>query len=232
MRKFAGITAGAAVMCGIVAATADATPAGNAAVGFTAEAVDGHSVISIDTGGLVIQDSMLKIEDTAGTVLAAAPLRFRIDEFEFPIAARISDRTATLTPLIDRAHARYEPVALPYAEQAPWQNEYDRESAAWNRLSSTILTGATLGTLIGGIGGSAAGCVLGGIAGATVAAATIVGLFGPFLPAAAIGCLGGVIAVGALGTLAGQLLVTAPITVAAAIQYFTTIAAPAPQPGK
>ncbi|MBF6247116.1 hypothetical protein IU471_26585, partial [Nocardia elegans] len=62
--------------------------------------------------------------------------------------------------------------------------------------------------------------------GATVAAATIVGLFGPFIPAAAVGCLGGIIAVGALGTLAGQILVTAPVAVAAAVQYFTTVNQP------
>ncbi|MEU4345799.1 hypothetical protein AB0H00_31905, partial [Nocardia sp. NPDC023852] len=74
--------------------------------------------------------------------------------------------------------------------------------------------------------GGAVGCVLGGIAGATVAAATIVGLFGAFIPAAVIGCLGGIIAVGALGTLAGQLLITAPVAIGAAIQYFTTINQP------
>lgn len=65
--------------------------------------------------------------------------------------------------------------------------------------------------------------------GAAAATATIIGLFGPILPAAAVGCLGGVIAVGALGTIAGQLLVTAPVIVAAAIQYFTTINSPLPK---
>ncbi len=69
-----------------------------------------------------------------------------------------------------------------------------------------------------------------GIAGATVASATIVGLFGLFVPAAVIGCLGGIVAVGALGTLAGQLLVTAPVAVLATVQYFTTIAQPPPIP--
>lgn len=36
--------------------------------------------------------------------------------------------------------------------------------------------------LVGGIAGGAIGCVLGGIVGATVASATIIGLFGPFIP--------------------------------------------------
>ncbi|MEV6096239.1 hypothetical protein AB0L60_07135, partial [Nocardia sp. NPDC051981] len=76
--------------------------------------------------------------------------------------------------------------------------------------------------------------VLGGILGAGAASATIVGLFGPFIPAAAIGCIGGMAAVGFLGTLAGQLFVTAPVAIAAAIQYFSTINQPhiAPAPAK
>ncbi|MGV9434238.1 hypothetical protein ACWDWR_31895, partial [Nocardia sp. NPDC003354] len=75
-------------------------------------------------------------------------------------------------------------------------------------------------------------CVLGGIIGATVASATIVGLFGPFLPAAAVGCIGGVLAIGALGTVAGQIFVTAPVALGAAIQYFTTINQPFTPPAK
>jgi hypothetical protein len=70
--------------------------------------------------------------------------------------------------------------------------------------------------------------VLGGIAGATIASATIVGLFGPFIPAAAIGCLGGVLAVGSLGAVVGQILITAPVAIGAAIQYVTTINSPFP----
>ncbi len=127
------------------------------------------------------------------------------------------------------AHAEYRPVSLPFEDEAPFKTQYDREQAAFGRMSTTILMGATLGSLIGGLGGAAVGCVLGGVVGATVAAATIVGMFGPFIPAAAVGCLGGIAAMGALGTVAGQLFVTAPIAVMAAVQYFTTIGAPAPQ---
>ncbi len=78
----------------------------------------------------------------AGTVNAA------------PIAADISDRTATLTPQLDMAKATYQPVALPFEDKAPWKNEYDREQAAWSRMTSTISMGATIGTLVGGLGGS------------------------------------------------------------------------------
>lgn len=57
------------------------------------------------------------------------------------------------------------------------EDPYDRELAAWNRLTSTIGAGAAIGTLAGGLTGGAVGCVLGGIAGATVASAAIIGLF-------------------------------------------------------
>nr|WP_067865128.1 hypothetical protein [Nocardia shimofusensis] len=230
MRKIVAVAAGLVAACGIASGTAGAAPSGDGIVDFTAHATDTQSIISIDEGALVVEDSALKIKAVDGSVLAGMPLSFRIDDFEFPIAAEIADRTVTLTPQFDREHAVFKPVALPFEDKAPWKNEYDREVAAWSRLTSTISMGAAIGTVVGGLGGAAVGCVLGGIAGATVASATIVGLFGPFVPAAAIGCIGGVLAVGALGTLAGQLLVTAPVAIGAAIQYFTTINSPAPQP--
>ncbi|MEU1996521.1 hypothetical protein ABZ511_18860 [Nocardia gamkensis] len=215
------------------ATSTEAAAAGG--VGFTAHATETSSVITTDSGSLVVEDQVLKLKAADGTVVAGAPLTFHLDEFEFPIAAEISERTATLTPQFDLAHATYKPVALPFEDKAPWKTEYDREQAAWSRLTSTVGMGATIGTLVGGIGGASVGCILGGIAGATVAAATIVGMFGPFIPAAAVGCLGGIVAVGALGTVAGQILVTAPVAVGAAIMYFSTINSPmpkAPEPQK
>ncbi|WP_227997954.1 hypothetical protein [Nocardia australiensis] len=237
MRKFAATSALLIAAIGVTAGTANAAPAvDDAPVNFTANSTDTHSIINIDSGSLVVEDNALKIKAANGNVIAGTPLSFRVDEFEFPIAADIADRTATLTPQLDPAKAVYKPVALPYEDKAPWKTEYDREQAAFNRMKDTIAMGATIGTLVGGIGGGAVGCVLGGIAGATVASATIIGLFGPFIPAAAIGCVGGIIAIGALGTIAGQLLVTAPVAIGAAIQYFTTInqpfVAPAPAPAK
>ncbi|WP_280193081.1 hypothetical protein [Nocardia farcinica] len=235
MRKFAATSALLIAALGVTAGTVNAAPAAPAesgAINFTAQSTDTQSIISIDSGSLVVEDNALKIKAADGTTVAGAPLTFRVDEFEFPIAADISDRTATLTPQLDVDKAVYKPVALPFEDKAPWKSEYDRELAAFNRLKDTIGMGATIGTLVGGLGGAAVGCVLGGIAGATVASATIVGLFGPFIPAAAIGCLGGILAVGALGTLAGQILVTAPVAIGAAIQYFTTINQPFVPPAK
>jgi hypothetical protein len=229
MRKFAATSALLIAAMGVAAGTANAQPAAPAAdapINFTAKTTDNSSIITTDAGSLVVEDNALKIKAANGNVVAGTPLSLRIDDFEFPIAADISGRTATLTPQIDPAKAVYKPVALPFEDTAPWKTPYDREQAAWNRLKDTIATGATVGTLIGGLTGGTLGCVLGGIAGATVAAATIVGLFGAFLPAAAIGCIGGIIAVGAIGTLAGQIFITAPVAIGAAIQYFTTINQP------
>ncbi|MFI1237824.1 hypothetical protein [Nocardia salmonicida] len=230
--KFAVATALATAAVAVTAGTSPAQPpaAAPAAIGFSAHATDTQSIISIDSGSLVVEDNALEIKSADGIVVAGTPLNLRIDEFEFPIAAEISGRVATLTPQLSVDRAVYKPVALPYEDKAPWKTEFDREQAAWSRLTSTIGMGATLGTLMGGLGGGALGCVLGGIAGATVAAATIVGLFGAFLPAAAIGCIGGIIAVGAVGTLLGQILVTAPVAIGAVIQYAATLNQPAPAP--
>ncbi|MFD3510540.1 hypothetical protein [Nocardia sp. NPDC058666] len=232
MRKLAVVAALVTLATGAGAGTSVATPEVDAPVNFTAAEVDGTSVITTDAGSLVVEDGAFKVKAANGTTIAATPLTFRLDDYELPIAAHIAGNTATLTPQLDVDKAVYKPVALPFEDKAPFKSEYDREVAAWSRLTSTISTGAAVGTLVGGLTGGAVGCVLGGIVGASVAAATIVGLFGPFLPAAAVGCIGGILAVGALGTLAGQIFITAPVAIGAAIQYFTTINAPFTAPAK
>ncbi|WP_227983673.1 hypothetical protein [Nocardia spumae] len=226
IKNLAATAALVAAALGLSTATAGAAPADAGAVNYTATTTTTGTVISTDAGSLTADNGVFTIEAADGTVLAGTELSFRVDDFVFPIEARIHDRTATLTPQFDPAHAVYKPVAMPFEDSAPWKTPYDREQAAWSRMTSTMGTGATIGTLVGGITGGGVGCLLGGIAGATVAAATIVGMFGPFVPAAMVGCLGGIVAIGALGTLAGQLLVTAPVAVMAAAQYFTTINAP------
>ncbi|MET7769132.1 hypothetical protein [Nocardia sp. NPDC005366] len=237
MRKFAATSALLIAALGVTAGAVNAAPAApstDAPINFTAQATDTQSIITIDSGSIVVENDALKIKAADGTVVAGSELKFRLDDYELPIAAQISGNTATLTPQLDVDKAVYKPVALPYEDKAPWKNEYDRELAAFNRLKDTISVGATVGTLIGGLGGGAVGCVLGGLTAGTVASATIVGLFGPFIPAAAVGCLIGASAVGFLGTLVGQIFVTAPVAIAAAIQYFATTTAPfvAPAPAK
>ncbi|WP_280509329.1 hypothetical protein [Nocardia farcinica] len=226
LHRLTAVAATVLTAVGLAVNTATAAPADAQPISFTAHATDTASIIEIDAGTLRVHDNQLQVTTADGRVVAATPLSFVLDDFTFPIAADIDGNRATLTPQLDPAEAVYTPVALPFEDKAPWKSEYDREQAAWSRMTSTISMGATVGTLVGGLGGGAVGCVLGGIVGATVASATIVGLFGPFIPAAAVGCLGGIVAVGALGTLAGQILVTAPVAVAAAVQYFTTVNQP------
>ncbi|MFE3191718.1 hypothetical protein ACFXHA_22095 [Nocardia sp. NPDC059240] len=227
MRKFAATAALAVAALGITAGTVNAAPAADesAPINYTATTTDTSTIVRTDAGAMVVENGNFEIKAANGTVVAGMPLKFRVDNFEFPVVADISDHAATLTPQFDEAHATYAPVqdvALPYEDQAPWKSDYDREQAAWNRLKDTISTGATIGTLVGGLGGAAVGCVLGfGVAGlASIPLATLFGA-GPI-----IGCMVGASTVGFLGTLAGQLFVTAPVAIAAAIQYFSTINEP------
>ncbi|WP_067825760.1 hypothetical protein [Nocardia inohanensis] len=225
MRKFAATSALLIAAMGVTAGTVNAAPAAadNGVVNYAAtQTENGTVVIRTDVGSLVNDNGTFKIQAANGATVAGTELKFRVDDFEFPIAADIAGNTATLTPQYDEAHAVYKPVALPYENQAPWKSEYDREQAAWNRLKDTISMGATIGTLVGGIGGAALGCVAGAALGvvATGALATLFGL-GPLG-----GCIAGAAAVGFLGVLAGQIFVTAPVAIAAAVQYFTTINQP------
>ncbi|MFE3195445.1 hypothetical protein ACFXHA_41035 [Nocardia sp. NPDC059240] len=223
MRKTAAasvlLTASLSLGAAVTGTASADTPA---PVNYTADSTDTAAVIRTDAGSLTVENGVFKIKAADGTTLAGTELSFRVDDFVFPIAADIAGHTATLTPQYDEAHAVYQPIALPYEDQAPWKTPYDREQAAWGRLRDTISVGAALGTLVGGLGGAALGCVVGGVvfAAATAPLATMFGI-GPVA-----GCLIGASTVGFMGTIAGQLFVTAPIAIAAAIQYFTTVNSP------
>lgn len=222
------ITAAVAATTG----TGTASPSDPGVINFSASTTETSSVVSIDAGSLVIEDGVLKVKTAEGSTVAGMPLSLRIDEFEFPIAAEITGRTVTMTPQVSLDKAVYKPVALPFQDKAPWKSEYEREQAAWSRMTSTISLGASIATLVGGIGGAAVGCVLGGVLGGTVVGGTIVGLLGPFIPAALAGCAAGAVIAGPLGAIAGQIFITAPVAIAAAVQYFTTINAPFNPPTK
>ncbi|WP_327140055.1 hypothetical protein [Nocardia sp. NBC_01327] len=227
MRKTAAASALLVAALGFAAGATGAAQADqNEAVNFTATNTEKSTIIKTDAGSLTNENGVFKIKAANGAVLGGTELSFRVDDFVFPIAAEISDHTATLTPELEIDKAVYQPVALPFDDTAPWKTPYDREQAAWGRMRDTIATGAAIGTLTGGLGGGAVGCIIGGVVGAGAAAAAIVGLFGPIVPAAVLGCIGGMAAIGFLGTLAGQLLITAPVAILAAVQYFTTINQP------
>ncbi|MFE5286000.1 hypothetical protein ACFRAQ_13650 [Nocardia sp. NPDC056611] len=195
-------------------------------INYTTTSTGTSTLINTDAGSMVAENGVFKIKAPDGTTVGGSELSFRVDDFVFPIATEINDRVATLTPQFDLSHAQYKPVALPYEDQAPWKNAYDREQAAWNRMRDTIGMGATIGSTVGVVGGAAAGCALGGLSGAALTGALATMLAS--LPAGAQGCVAGVAAGGFLGTLAGQVFVTAPVAIAAAAQYFTTINQPMP----
>ncbi|WP_067531848.1 hypothetical protein [Nocardia crassostreae] len=232
-KKFATTAALLIAALGISAGTAGAAPeapeaADSGVINYAATNTEKSTIIRTDAGSMVVEDGVFKIKAADGTVVAGTELKFRVDEFEFPIAAEISDRTATLTPEFTEEKAVYKPINLPFENQAPWKSEYDREQAAFNRLKDTIAMGATIGTLTGGIGGAALGCVIG--AGVAFAATTPLLLMFGAGPLG--GCIVGASLVGFLGTLAGQIFVTAPVAIMAAYNYFVTINQPFVAPAK
>ncbi len=226
--KAALLAAALSTALGVTAGASHAAPQADSAesgvINYTSTATQENTIVTTDSGSMVVEDGVFKIKAANGTTVGGTELGFRVDDFVFPIAAEIKDRTATLTPQFDLQHAVYKPVALPFEDSAPWKTPYDREQAAWSRMTGTISLGASIATLVGGIGGAAVGCILGGATLGLVTSA-LTAMFG--LPAGvAAGCLAGILAIGALGTLAGQILITAPVAVLAAAQYFTTINQP------
>lgn len=232
MRKFATTSALLIAAVGITAGAVNAAPTeDNGAINYKATSTNENVVIQTDAGSMVVDNGVFKIKAANGTTVAGTDLKFRVDDFEFPVTADIAGHTATLTPQFNEAHATYKPVALPYEDQAPWKTPYDREVAAFTRMKDTIATGATIGTLVGGLGGAAIGCVLGGGATAVLTGALATLFAG--LPGAVLGCIAGMAVIGFLGTLLGQLFVTAPVAILAAAQYFTTVNQPfTPAPSK
>ncbi|WP_433197689.1 hypothetical protein ACQP1G_01730 [Nocardia sp. CA-107356] len=191
-------------------------------VHYTAYQDGNAAVIAIDSGSIVIENGRFQLRSNSGDLLAGIPLEFNLDDIAFPIDARIDGRTATLTPVLDPARAHYKPAALPFEDQAPWKTPYDREVAAWARLTSTITMGAAAGAIVGAVGAGAIGCLLGGVT-AGIATGPLATLFGAG-PLA--GCLIGAVALAPLGVIGGAIFVGAPIAAAAAIQYLTTVNQP------
>ncbi|MEV6360524.1 hypothetical protein [Nocardia asteroides] len=191
-------------------------------INYTAYKDGSAAVITVTDGQLIVEDGKFQIRDRAGHLLAGVPLEFRIDDIVFPIDTKLDGNTATLTPSLDTARARYQPAALPFEEQAPWKSAYDREVAAWNRMTTTISMGAGIGAIVGAVASGTLGCLLGGAAG-TALTGPLATLFGAG-PLA--GCLIGAAALAPIGVLAGAIFVGAPVAIAAFIQYSATVNAP------
>lgn len=237
MRKMAAVSAMTIAALGLAAGTsyADPAPAPAAsdelnvavapAINYKAYQNGTAAVLTTDAGSLTVANGQLQIKDNAGIIVGGIPLVMQLDDMQVPIAAQVQGNTATLT--LDGANAMYKPVALPYQEFAPWKTPYDREVAAWTRMTQTITMGTAIGAIVGAVGAGVVGCVLGGVFGAVGGFAFLIptGGAGPVL-GAAVGCLAGVVAFAPVGTVAGAILVGAPVAIAAGIQYYQTMNEP------
>ncbi|MGH8883355.1 MAG: hypothetical protein ACRD0P_39450, partial [Stackebrandtia sp.] len=148
MRKFAATAALATAAIGITAGTVHAAPAEPApqpgvSVSYKVDDQAKSIALTADNGSVAVEDGKLAIKAADGTVMAGTPLQFRVDDFVFPIAADIHGDTATLTPEADTSKAVYQPVALPYEDQAQWKSDYDREKDAFSRMKDTISMAGT-----------------------------------------------------------------------------------------
>ncbi|MBF6236931.1 hypothetical protein IU474_07550 [Nocardia otitidiscaviarum] len=227
INKFAATSALLVAALGVATGTGHAdAPTGPTPVNVSYQAQERSLTLSTDIGSLEVANGVLAIKSTDGTVMAGAPLRVRVDDFVFPVAAEVSGHTATLTPQIDREHAVYQPVSLPFEDRAEFKNEYEREKAAWSRMTSRIGLAGTLAGLTTTVLGGLVGCALGAVAG-TIATGVVATLFGA---GPIVGCLVGAAAGASLIGIAGTVLITAPVAVASIIDYFNTINAPLPQP--
>ncbi|MBF6132144.1 hypothetical protein IU501_03945 [Nocardia otitidiscaviarum] len=227
INKFAATSALLVAALGVATGTGHAgAPTGPTPVNVSYQAQERSLTLSTDIGSLEVANGVLAIKSTDGTVMAGAPLRVRVDDFVFPVAAEVSGHTATLTPQIDREHAVYQPVSLPFEDRAEFKNEYEREKAAWSRMTSRIGLAGTLAGLTTTVLGGLVGCTLGAVAG-TIATGVVATLFGA---GPIVGCLVGAAAGASLIGIAGTVLITAPVAVASIIDYFNTINAPLPQP--
>ncbi|MFG3617909.1 hypothetical protein [Nocardia sp. NPDC047654] len=215
MQKRVLITAAALAAVGAgVAPTAAATPPAPE-VPYTA-AVDGDAaVITVgDTGTLVAEDGHFQIRTASDQVLAGLPLKLHVGDFAFPIDVAVSGHTARLTPRLDPAYARYEPIAEPVAQPSA-----ERLKDALDRAMSSITKRIGISAAVGAAAGGVIGCLLGGATGA-VATAPLAMLFGA---GPLVGCAIGAAAFVPGGAVTGALSFAAPVVIPAFLQYLITV---------
>ncbi|MGY1961448.1 hypothetical protein [Nocardia abscessus] len=234
-RKLA-VAATSVVVMALMGGTAVAQPAVASAaapeIHYNAAVRDKSVVFSIDAGSLTVRDKHLEILDDQGNEVAVVPLTYRLDNFDHPIAAAITDRTVVLTPDADPA------VATPAADvardgvvsvdgaltqvAATYPSADARSADALGTLVQQLTVGSMLSAMVGTVVGAGIGCVAGLVVGAaaTTPVAWLLGV-GPIA-----GCVGGAILFGSIAAIGGTLLIGGPIAVGALFQYFQTLNAP------
>ncbi|MFC9763461.1 hypothetical protein [Rhodococcus jostii] len=192
---------------------------------YTASVVDKSVVLTTDGGSLTTRGGEFQVLDAAGNLVAGFPLTYQRDGREWPIAAQIDGRSATLTPSADPSTATpLKNAALPLQPTAS-DVQSPEFSAALINFGTEVALGIGIGSLIGTVIGAGIGCIAGGaLVGSAVAVPTIGTLAVPgFLG----GCLVTGAAAGAIGAVAGTIIVGGPVAVASALQFHDAINAPA-----
>ena len=191
-------------------------------VGYTASVVDRSVVLSTDAGALRVQDNQFQVLDVAGNLIGGIPLTYQRDGKDWPIAAKIDGRTATLMPSTDPADAEPSTVE-PLLKNVDAASDALFNQAITNAFMQLSL-GTALGTLVGTAIGAGIGCIAGGIAVGAAAAVPTVGVLA--IPGFLGGCIATAAVTGSIGGMIGMITVGVPVAVAVAIQYFNTINRP------
>ncbi|GAC68133.1 hypothetical protein [Gordonia soli] len=171
--------------------------------------------LSVSNGSISHNGQTLSIRNAAGAEVYRMPLNYRLEDRQFPIAARGASNSVSLTPVrdvsqsttVDRGEVeRLRGIAR--TQVAAPQTRQERDDQALGRLQQQLSLGITVSTLIGtGLGalvGAVAGCVLG----------------------VALGCLPTIPIGATIGGIVGTSLGGGGTLIAAAIQYFNTINSP------
>ena len=195
---------------------------------YTASIVDKSVVLTTDAGSLTTQGNQFQVLDAAGNLVAGFPLTYSMDGKEWPVAAQIDGRSATLTPNTDPAIATpledaalsLQPIALDV--QSP---EF---TAAIVNFGTEVALGIGMGSLIGTAIGAGIGCIAGGALIGTAVGVPTIGTLA--VPGFLGGCLVTGAAAGAIGAVAGTIIVGGPVAVASALQFYDAFNAPVAEP--
>lgn len=195
---------------------------------YTANIVDTSVVLTTDAGSLTTQGNQFQVLDTTGKLVAGFPLTYYRDGKEWPIAAQIDGRRATLTPSTEPETATpLEDAALPLQPTA-LDVQSPEFTAAIVNFGTEVALGVGIGSLIGTAIGAGIGCIAGGALVGTAVAVPTIGTLA--VPGFLGGCLVTGAAAGAIGAVAGTIIVGGPVAVASALQFYNAINAPEAEP--
>lgn len=201
------------------AATASASPARSADVGYTLSTTAASVDLILKNGSAAVLPGALAIRNDAGKEILRMPLSYRMEYREFPIDAHVAGQRISLIPSKNPARARavppiqVDPVRLAAMNAAGGPTtKQQRDDQALARFNQQLAAGMTISSLVG----LAVGAVVGGVAGCVLG--LVAGPFGCFVAGVPIGA--------GLGSIAGTIVGGGGSAIAAAVQYFQTINSP------